>query len=54
VKGQLDATRVGWRCGVEGNKVEKEGFRFPRKRYEVPSFLLAKPDVPAQVGLNMG
>jgi len=31
VKGLLDATRIGWRCGVDGNKVKKEGFRFPRK-----------------------
>jgi len=23
VKGLLDATRVGWRCGVDGNKVER-------------------------------
>ena len=38
VKGLLDATRVGWRCGVDGIKVEKEEFRFPRKEIRGPLF----------------
>ena len=38
VKGLLDATRIGWRCGVDGNKVEIEGFRFPRKEIQGPLF----------------